>query len=134
MAIIPGSAGYPLGTAAAVVVTILTVTTHATDHPLWSVLALAVAAATIGTVTTLPAALATAAVCWALHAGFVLGRRGDLNLSDESAAAGALLSAVTVFGYLAGVAVRTTRRRVRTAAIPLPTSGGARQQTRLAVN
>lgn len=120
-----GWVGYPLGFVTAVTVTNVTVAAHATSHPLWSVAALAVTAAAIAALTTLPAALATAAVCWMLHAGFVLGRHGDLELSPASAATAALLAAVTVVAYGAGVAARAGLRRhpragSRAAPIPAP--------------
>lgn len=85
------------------------VAAHATDHPLWSVGALAVTTAVIATVTTLPATLATAAVCWALHAGFILGRHGVLQLSPESAGAAGVLAAVAVVVNLAAHAYRRHR-------------------------
>lgn len=116
-----GWVGYPLGFVAAVAVTIVTVAAHATVHPLWSVVALTVTAAAVATVTTLPAALATAAVCWMLHAGFVLGRHGDLQLSTASAAVAALLAVVTVVAHGAGV----VGRRAVAPAGRLPHDGGS---------
>ena len=113
-----GQVGYPLGFAAAVVVSVVAVAAHATGHPLWSVGALTVTAAMTAAVTTLPATLATAGVCWMLHAGFVLGRRGELELSAESAADAALLTAATVLSYGTAVAVRIGRQR--RAEIPEP--------------
>ena len=105
-----GWVGYPLGFAAAVTATVVAVAAHATNRPLWSAVALTVTAAVVAAVTTLPAALATAGVCWMLHAGFVLGRRGELEFSADSAADAALLGTVTVVAYGAGVAVRVGRR------------------------
>jgi len=123
--VVSGSVGYPLGFVAAVTVTVLAVAAHATSHPLWSVAALAVPTAAIAAVTTLPAALATAGVCWALHAGFVLGRHGDLQFSSASAAAAALLVAVAVVVHAVGVVVRAgLRANRRPVAIPTPRAPG----------
>jgi hypothetical protein len=106
-----GRFGYPLGFMAAVTVTIVTVAAHATRHPLWSVAALAVVTAALATATTLPAVLATAAVCWALHAGFVLGRHGELQFSAASGGAAVLLLTVAVVAYAASRAARGLRVR-----------------------
>jgi hypothetical protein len=103
---VSGWIGYPLGFVAAVAVTIVAVAAHATDHPLWSVAALAVT---------------TAAVCWMLHAGFVLGRHGDLQFSSASTGAAALLVAVAMIAHAAGLAVRVgLRASQRTVAVPRP--------------
>jgi hypothetical protein len=106
---------------AAVAVTIVAVAARATGHPLWSVAALAVTTAAVASVTALPAALATAAVCWMLHAGFVLGRHGDLQFSSASTGAAALLVAVAMIAHAAGLAVRVgLRASQRTVAVPRP--------------
>src|SRR5262245_50855807 len=89
---VDGGFGYPLGFVMAVTVTIMAIAAHTTGHPLWSVGALAVTTAAVAAVTTLPAALATAGMCWALHAGFVLGRHADLQFSPASGIAAAVLA------------------------------------------
>ena len=115
-----GWAGYPAGFAAAVGVTLVAVAAHGAGHPQWTLGALAVVAAAVAALTTLPAALATAALCWALHAGFVLGRYGDLALTAGSARAAALLVAVALLAWGVAAAVRLIRSADRTAPVPAP--------------
>jgi hypothetical protein len=106
---IRGWAGYPLGFVAAIAVTIVAVAAGGTAHPLWTLAALAATAAAIGTVTTLRAALATGALCWALHAGFVIGRFGELTLTADTVRAAPILAAAVVLGFGLAHAVRVAR-------------------------
>ena len=76
---ISGALGYPLGFLAAVAVTVVAVAAQGTEHPQWTLTALSGMAAAVATVTNLRAALAVGAVSWALHAGFILGRHGELQ-------------------------------------------------------
>jgi hypothetical protein len=119
---VTGWAGYPIGFVAATAVTIVTVATHATENPLWSVAALAATAAAVAAVTTMPAAVAVTAVCWAMHAGFVLGRHGDLALTAQSVDAATVLAALAMAANLTAAAARTGARYLRTAAIPAATT------------
>lgn len=105
-----GRLGYPLGFAAAIVVTIVAVAAHGTGHPEWVLAALTATVAAVATVTTFPAALATAAVAWALQAGFVLGRLGDLVFTVASLAAAVALLTAALVAYTAATAVRHVRR------------------------
>lgn len=104
---VPGGFGFPLGFAAGILVTVVAVAAGATSHPSWSLIALAVAVAGVSAVSTASAALATTGVCWALHVGFVLGRRGDLvfNAMSRQAAVVLVLTASTVVVVAAGVRV-----------------------------
>lgn len=113
-----GWAGYPAGFAAAVGVTMVAVAAHGAGHPQWTLGALALAAAAVAAITTLPAALATAVLCWALHAGFILGRYGDLALTAASARAGAVLVGVALLARVVAGAVRAVRQADRPAPIP----------------
>jgi hypothetical protein len=109
---IGGWTGYPVGFAAAVVVTSAAVAAHGTAHPLWTLGVLSVTTATVSAFVTLRAALATAAVTWACHAGFVLGRRGELALTPAAAAAAAVLASAAVLGFGVALGVRYARRSV----------------------
>jgi hypothetical protein len=93
---IPAGFGFPLGCATAVVVEFGAVAGGAATHPVASLVALAGATAVLATLTTLPAALGTAAVAWALHSGFILGRHGDLALTHASAGAAITLAATAL--------------------------------------
>lgn len=116
-----GRLGYPLGFAGAIAVTLVAVAAHGTDHPQWTLTALAGTSAAVATVTTARATLATAAVAWALHAGFVLGRRGELVYTPASAAAAAVLCCAVVVAYVIAVAARYARRgSAAPLAIPAP--------------
>ena len=109
-----GWTGYPLGFVAAIAVTLGAVAGHGADYPQWSLGALAVTAATI-------AALATAALCWALDAGFVLGRHGSLAFTAASARAVAVLAVAALAGYTVASVVRLLRARPeRVVAVPVP--------------
>jgi hypothetical protein len=116
---VQGWAGYPLGFVVASAVTTVAVAAGGTVHPLRTLVALAAAAAAIAAVATLRAALATAALCWALHTGFVVGRFGELALTAGTVRAAALLAAVVVFA--SGIA-----HAVRVVPIPCAASGRSR--------
>jgi hypothetical protein len=105
-----GRVGYPGGFTATVIVTVVAVAAHGTEHPYGVLTALAVTVAVVGAVTTLPATVASAAVAWALQAGFVLGRHGELEFTVTSLAAAAVLVAAAVLAYTTALAVRYVRR------------------------
>ncbi len=120
---IRGWAGYPLGFVAAIAVTIVAVAAGGTAHPQWTLIALVATAAAIGAVTTLRAAVATGALCWALHAGFVIDRFGELTLTTDTTRAAAVLAAAVLLA--SGIAhtvrtVRLARSAVRVVPIPVP--------------
>jgi hypothetical protein len=108
---VPGGFGFPIGFLAAVAVTFAAVAAHATAHPLWSLIALCAVTGVLACVTTLPASVATAAVAWGLHAGFVLGRHGDLVFTSTSARDALVLAAVTVVSFATAAAARTAGAR-----------------------
>jgi hypothetical protein len=109
MAPIVGGIGFPLGFAGATATTVVTIGAGAAEHHLYSLAALAVALAAISAVTTTPAALGSAAVTWAVHDGFVIGREGQLVFTAEAARAAAVLIAVAVVAVGLGAAVRALR-------------------------
>jgi hypothetical protein len=106
-----GWAGYALGFVAAVSVTLVAVAAHGSGHPLWSLGALAATAAAVAAVTTLPGALATTALCWALDAGFVVGRHADLAFTAGTARAALVLAVAALAGYAVASVVRQLRAR-----------------------
>lgn len=106
---LPGGFGFPLGFGAGIGVTMVAVAAGAASHHVWSVLALAATTAAVSSVTTVPAALATAAACWCLHSGFVLGRYGQLVFTREALEAAALF----VVAALLAVTVRPEPRPAR---------------------
>lgn len=122
---VPGGFGFPLGFAAGIVATGLAVASGATGHPAWSVGLLALTVAVVSALTSTPAALGTALVCWCLHDGFVLGRRGDLVLTSASARAAAVLLLAALAAVAIATAVRLRRlgqagRMVPVVRIPAP--------------
>jgi len=96
-----GGFGFPLGFAAAVTATVVSVAAGATVHHAYSLGALIVVTAGVALVTPMRVALGVAAVAWALHAGFVLGRLGELVFTPESVRAATVLVAVAVVGSFA---------------------------------
>ncbi|MEV6238635.1 hypothetical protein [Lentzea sp. NPDC051838] len=112
----PFGIGFPLGAVLACATTFLVVVSGAASQPVLSVLALAAVIGFIAVTSTISATLATAAVAWCLHAGFVLGRLGDLELSARSAHDALVLGGVgliaSVLTSIASPAVG--RRRSRT--------------------
>ncbi|GLY67832.1 hypothetical protein [Amycolatopsis taiwanensis] len=110
---VSGGFGFPLGFVVAIGVTIVAVAAGATAQPVRSVVLLALAVAVISAVTTLPAALATAAVSWGLHDSFVLGRTGGLVFNAGAAGAAVVLvgTAVTVVAIAGTVRMVLARRR-----------------------
>ena len=78
------------------VVTTVASFAHASGHPLAGLIPLGVAVAAVSVNTTLIGALVTAAQCWALYDGFLLGRAGVIvfDLAAGQAAAALLMIAV----------------------------------------
>jgi hypothetical protein len=116
---IRGWAGYPLGFVAAVAVTTVAVAAGGTAHPLWTLVALAGTASAIAVVATLRAALATGALCWALQAGFVIGRFGELTLNADAVRAAVVVAAVVVLGFGIAHVVRVARRSAAARVVPI---------------
>ncbi|WP_435158757.1 hypothetical protein [Amycolatopsis sacchari] len=86
---LPGGSGFPVGFVLVVVVATASVAAGATRHPLESLVALAVAA---GAVAEPAPAFGTAVFGWCVHDGFVLGRRGELVFTPDSATAAVVLA------------------------------------------
>ena len=106
---IPGGFGFPLGFLLAIISTFVAVAAGATTHPQRVMIALAITTAAVAGLSTLRAGLATAAVGSALHAGFVLGRHGDLALTPQAGRDAIVLCAVAVIAFLLATAFRATR-------------------------
>lgn len=108
---LPSGFGFPLGFVMGIVAVVVAITSGATGHPVLSVALLAVAVAGVSAMTTPPAAVATAVVCWFLHDGFVLGRRGELVFTTASAQAVVVLVCTPVIVVSIAAAVRMVRLR-----------------------
>lgn len=104
-----GQFGFPLGAAVAVAVTTITVAAGATTDPWLALIALTAVSVTTAAITTLWASAATAAVCWALYAGFVIGRHGSLAFNHQSALAGAIVAAAELVTFAAVTTARWSR-------------------------
>ena len=109
---VPGGFGFPLGFVATIVVTFAAVATGATTHPVWSLIVLAGTTGLLACISTLGAAVATAAVAWTLQAGFVLGRHGDLALTPAAARDATVLVAAALCAFIVATAVRAIRIRL----------------------
>ncbi len=123
----PGGFGFPLGFVTCVLATTATIAAGATTHPLLALITLAGVVLAIAAISTATAAIATAAVGWALHAGFVLGRHGDLAFTPQSTRDAAVLGAVALLAALVTALVRIPRVRIHatTVDIPAPRPAGA---------
>lgn len=104
-----GGFGFPAGAAVGVLVTIAVVVAGGTQHLVWSVGAYAVAVAAVAAVTTLPAALGTAVLCWFLLAGFVIGRRGAVSIT---VATGWDLLILALVALIVAAVVRALGRKI----------------------
>lgn len=112
---VPGSFGFPLGAALAVLVTIALVVDRLSAHSAWAVIALAVTVAGLSALTTPAAVLGTAVLSWFLLEGFVVGREGQVSLTVGSLrAAGVLVLTALACGAL------TTTVRTLTNLVPAP--------------
>jgi hypothetical protein len=109
----PGRLGFPLGFVLAIVVTFLAVAAGATTHPERAVIALAAVTAAVAGVSTFRATLATAAVCWALLSGFVLGRYGDLVFTPAAARDALVLGGIAIIAFMLTTAGRAVVREIR---------------------
>lgn len=122
---LPGAFGLPLGFAAGIVATLVAVATGATEHPARSVVLLAITVAAIAALTSPAAAFGTAALCWCLDDGFVLGRAGGLVATPRGEVAAVVLVATALTAVVSATAVRVLRQRLvridpMTAPIPAP--------------
>jgi hypothetical protein len=59
-------------------------------------------------------------VSWALHAGFVLGRHGDLALTPQAMRDAIILGAVALLATILATLIRVLRHRVRAATVTVP--------------
>jgi hypothetical protein len=81
---IAGPLGSAAGFAAGIVATIVAALAGAAGRPGIGLATMALAVAAVSAVTTVVGALATAAQCWLLYGGFIVGRSGSLVLNDSS--------------------------------------------------
>jgi hypothetical protein len=122
---VPGGFGFPLGFAASILVTTLAVAVGSTRHPTWSLLAPTATVIVMSSVTTTLAVLGSAAVCWALHTGFVLNRSGDLTFTAVPAFAAVVLGTAAIVAVAIAGVFRVSRHRAdrhsrASALIPAP--------------
>lgn len=101
-----GAFGFPLGFVAGIAAVSIAVVAGATGSPGVSVALLAAAVTGVAVVSTPAAALGTALLCWCLHDGFVLGRRGELVLTSLSGQAAVVLLSTAVIVALITAAAR----------------------------
>ncbi|MEU5691965.1 hypothetical protein [Actinosynnema sp. NPDC020468] len=107
----PGFA-FALGAVLGVLATTAAVTLGATTRPVLSLALLVAVVDTVAALSTTRATLATAAVCWALHAGFVLGRHGDLALTPDSARHASVILLCSLAGLVVAHLLRLVNRGV----------------------
>jgi hypothetical protein len=112
---LPGGFGFPLGFVTTIIVTFAAVAAGATTRPVWSLAALVGTTGSVACVSTLGAAVATATVAWALQAGFVLGRHGDLALTQVATRDAIAFLTAALFAFIVATAIRAIRDRVRPA-------------------
>jgi hypothetical protein len=103
--------GYAIGFTAATLVTLAAVAAGATHHPGWALLALAGVTGVLGVAAGWSAGLLTAAICWGMDAGFILGREGRLTFDRQSEVAAVVLCAVLVAAASVGTPGRRWARR-----------------------
>lgn len=102
---IPGPLGSAAGFAAGIVATIIASVAGTVGQPGLGLAVVALAVAAVSALTTLAGALATAAQCWLLYAGFIMGQSGSLVLNDSS------LEVAGLFGIVALATVAITSGR-----------------------
>ena len=103
---VPAGFGFFLGAVLAVAATFLLVAAGARSQPVVSVVALVAVVDLVALVSTAAAALATAAVCWCLHSGFVLGTLGELTFTTSSGHDALVLAGCALGGILLASTVR----------------------------
>jgi hypothetical protein len=107
--LVPGRFGFPLGFALGVVATVLAVAIGATAQPILSLIVMVAVVDTMAMVTTVRATLGTMVVCWCLHAGFVLGRQGELAFTPQSGHDALVLLLVTLSALAFASIIRAFR-------------------------
>ncbi|MCP3805077.1 hypothetical protein NLX83_38010 [Allokutzneria sp. A3M-2-11 16] len=108
--VLPGAFAFPAGVVAGVGATALLVASGATGQPVLSLLAMVAVVDTVAMMSTVRATAATAVVCWALHAGFVLGHHGELAFTARAGtdAIALVLCAVTALAFAAALRLART--------------------------
>ena len=119
---LPVALVFPLGCVATIAVAFDSVAAGATTRPVWSLIALAGTTGSLACVSTLGAAVATAAFAWAVHAGFVLGRHGDLALTPAATRDAIALLAAALVAFTIATAIRAVGDRVAQRSAPCRSS------------
>jgi hypothetical protein len=112
--------GFPLGLALGVLGTLLSVAIGATGQPTLSLIVMVAVVDTVAMLTTVRATLATIVVCWCLHAGFVLGRQGELALTRQSGHDALVLLVDTLFAWGFASTIRAVRTQDEKAISGIP--------------
>ncbi|MFB9690057.1 hypothetical protein [Amycolatopsis plumensis] len=92
--------GFPFGCVAAVAAVIVADLAGATGRPWYALVTLGAVVLAFACRSPLPAAAGVAAVAWALHTGFVLGRFGELTFGAPARLAALVLAAALATGAL----------------------------------
>lgn len=90
-------------------------------HPGWALPAFGVVVAAVSALTTVPAALGTAATLWAMDTGFVIGGFGQLAVNRVSAQAAGVLLGTAVLSLGVAAAVRAVRAPRQLTPLMVPT-------------
>ncbi|MCR6490517.1 hypothetical protein M8542_47710 [Amycolatopsis sp. OK19-0408] len=99
-----GGFGFPFGCVAAVVAVLVADVAGATGSPWYALVTLGSVVLFSACRTSVLAAFGVAVVAWALQAGFVLGRAGELSFSPASAVAAGVFGLALLAGALASLA------------------------------
>jgi hypothetical protein len=105
--------GFPFGCVAAAAAVIVADLAGATGHPWYALVTLGAVVLSAAYRSSPAAATGVAAVAWALHTGFVLGRFGELTFDAPARLAALVFASALVTGTLAH-AVSTSPARVST--------------------
>jgi hypothetical protein len=97
---VPGAFAFFLGAALAAAMTFGLVAAGARSQPVMSVVGLVAVVDLVAVFSTAGATLATAALCWCLHSGFVLGRLGELTFTAKSGHDALVLAGCALGGIL----------------------------------
>ena len=125
-----GGFGFPLGCVLGVVVTILSAAFGATGHPGISVFAMVLVIDAVAVLSTARATLGTIAVCWCLHAGFILGRRGELALTAQSGRDALILVLCGLAAIILVDTLRAAEKQAHNVAFPhIPTQRSGASQS-----
>lgn len=116
--------GFPLGCAAGFAVTTVASVAGLAGHAVLGAVMLGGTVAVTSAVTTVPAAVGCAVACWALYAGFIVGRAGELAFTRASSTALGVFALVAALGLACRALLRGPRQaQERPVVIPKPRPG-----------